>query len=101
MRYKPCFALNFISKFIPFHYRFIGICDQEMKNNKSMFDGASAALRYGELPIRITTRKQSEQKQNPMLILCNDEDVRYFTREKHLTFKNGMDSFFHCVFNAV
>jgi len=33
-----------------------------MKNKKFMFDGASAALRYGEL-LRITTQKQSKQKQ--------------------------------------
>lgn len=33
-----------------------------MKNNKFLFNGASAALRYGELLIRITTQKQSKQK---------------------------------------
>lgn len=57
-----------------------------MRNNKSIFNGASAALRYGELPVRITTQTQPKQKQNSMLILCNDEDVHCFNRKKHLTF---------------
>lgn len=69
VHYKPCFILHFIFKLISFYYHFI--CNRKMKNNKFMCNGAPAALRYGELLIRITTQKQPKQKRS-LLIICND-----------------------------